>query len=200
VPVPPAQTALLIIECQNGVVGEGSILPALAAAAGPRLPRIGTLARAAREAGVLVCHLTFVPVAGNRSANPRAPLFRGILPAIAAWTPTSRETQVVDEIGVGEADLVLPRAAGVSPTLGTETFKVLRNIGITQVVVAGVSVNIAIPAVLTHAADEGFSAVVARDAVIGTPADVADQMVTHVLGLLARLTTVDDLAAEWAGA
>jgi nicotinamidase-related amidase len=196
----PAETALLIIECQNGVVGPDSVLPELAAVVGPHLKTIGRLAQGARDHGVQVCHLTFSPLAGNRSCNRKPLLFKGILGNMDAWGPDHPATQVVDEIGVGPDDLVLPRATGLSPTYGTETFKLLRNLGIKAIVVAGVSTNIAIPAVLTEACDEGFDVMVARDAALGSPAEYAEQMMTHTIGMICRLTTVDDLVAQWAAA
>jgi nicotinamidase-related amidase len=199
-PVLPSETALLIIECQNGVVGEASVLPELAAAVRPSLPLIGRLAQGARDAGVQVVHLTFSPLAGNRSCNRKPLLFKGILPNMDDWGPDNPATHVVDEVGVGPDDLVLPRATGLSPTYGTDTFKLLRNLGITALVVAGVSTNIAIPAVLTEAVDEGFDVRVARNAALGSPAEYAQQMMQHTIGMIARLTTVDELVAQWAAA
>jgi nicotinamidase-related amidase len=190
-------SALLIIECQNGVVGDGSALPALAKDAASTLPTIGRLAAGARDAGVLVCHLTWSPLAGNRASNRKPPLFRSILGLMDEWGPNHPATQPVAEIGVGPDDLVLPRASGISPTYGTETFRILRNLGIGTVVIAGVSLNIAIPAVLANAVDEDFAAVVPRDAVIGTPAEYAKEVLRNTVAMMATLTTVDELLAEW---
>lgn len=197
-PALPSETALLLIECQNGVVGTESVLPDLAAVVRPSLPTIARLAQGARENGVQVVHLTFSPLANNRSCNRKPLLFKGILRNMDDWGPDTPATHVVDEIGVGPDDLVLPRATGLSPTYGTETFKLLRNMGIKALVVAGVSTNIAIPAVLTEACDEGFDVVVARDAALGSPAEYAEQMMQHTIGMIARLTTVDELVAQWA--
>ncbi|HBL09056.1 MAG TPA: hypothetical protein DDZ64_08340, partial [Acidimicrobiaceae bacterium] len=53
----PAHTALCVVECQNGVIGPESSVPALAeAAAGGLIPRVAALAAAARAAGVKVVH------------------------------------------------------------------------------------------------------------------------------------------------
>ncbi|MCU1595104.1 MAG: isochorismatase family protein [Frankiales bacterium] len=197
-PALPSETALLLVECQNGVIGIDSVLPDLAAVVRPSLPIIARLATGARDHGVQVVHLTFSPLAGNRSCNRKPLLFKGVLRNMDDWGPDNPATQVVDEIGVGPDDLVLPRATGLSPTYGTETFKLLRNIGIKAIVVAGVSTNIAIPAVLTEACDEGFDVLVPRDAALGAPADYAEQMMTHTIGMIARLTTVDELVAQWA--
>ncbi|MDG1989360.1 MAG: isochorismatase family protein, partial [Acidimicrobiales bacterium] len=59
--VDPAHTALCVVECQNGVVGEASNMPAVAdaVAASGLLPRLAVLAGAARSAGVRVVHCTF---------------------------------------------------------------------------------------------------------------------------------------------
>ena len=72
----PARTALLMIECQRGVVGDLSVLPDLAAAARPILETIGRLAREARQHGVSVVHLTYAPLAEGRSTNQRSQLTR----------------------------------------------------------------------------------------------------------------------------
>src|SRR5260370_33322732 len=74
----PDHTALVIVECQNGVVGPGSALSEPAAAAAPILPAIGRLARAARKAGTPVVHLPYVPAFDGRSANRNTPLQHAI--------------------------------------------------------------------------------------------------------------------------
>jgi nicotinamidase-related amidase len=193
----PDHTALVIVECQNGTVGPGSALPALAAAAAPILPVIRRLARAARKAGVRVVHLTYVPVFDGHSANLNTPLQQGMQAATTRWAAGDPGTQVVDEVGVEPGDLVLPRHSGMSPTHSTELFAVLRNLGVHTVVLAGVSLNVAIPVAAIELADEGFSVAVARDTVAGTPAEHADSMVRHTLRFLAAITTADEVMAAW---
>ena len=193
----PPELAVLFVECQNGLLGERSVLPAIVDAARPLLPAMSRLARGAREAGHLVVHLTYAPAAGNRSSNRRAPLFRGLLPQLDDWETDSDAVAVVPEIGVGPGDLVLTRHSGVSPTYGTETFKMLRNVGVRAVVVAGISLNLAIPLVAAQAADEDFDVVVARDAAAGSPPGHAASMLEHTVAYLARLTTVDELLVQW---
>ncbi len=177
----PDHTALVIVECQNGVVGPGSALSELAAAAAPVLPVIGRLARAARKAGTSVVHLTYVPAFDGRSANRNTPLQQAIQSVVSGWTAGHPGTQVVDEIGVDPGDLVLPRHSGMSPTHSTELFALLRNLGVRTVVLAGVSLNVAIPVA----------------AIAGTPAEHAESMLRHTLRFLATITTADDVIAAW---
>jgi nicotinamidase-related amidase len=194
----PDQTALLFLECQRGVVGDLSMLPALAEAAAPVLATMGRLAAGAREAGVAVFHLTYLPAAGGRSTNRRSPMMRATISS-ASWTADHPAAQVVDEIGIDPSDTVLARHSGISPVWRTETLTILRNMGIEEVVVAGVSTNWAIPLTVAAIADEDFTPVIPTDAVIGAPAEHHESMLRYALGFVARLTTTDDLLAEWAG-
>ncbi len=193
----PATTALLVIECQNGVVGRDSVLPALAEAAAPIFPIINRLAAGARAAGVLVAYLIYLPVLGNRSSNRKPPMQRFVAPQMADWTPGHPAILVVPEIETDERDLVLIRHSGLSPVHGTETFEVLRNIGITTLVLTGVSTNIAIPVSATGAVDEGFDVIVPRDAVAGTPREHHDSMLDNTIRMLATMTTADELLEAW---
>ncbi len=177
-------------------MGDLSVLPALAEAARPAVAVMGRLAAGARSAGVQVAHLTYLPLADGRSASRRSPLVRATS-ATAAWSEGHPALEILTEIGVGPDDLVLPRHQGISPVHRTEVLAILRNMEMTAVVVAGVSTNLAIPAVAVGAADEDFAVTVATDACVGTPPEHHASMLRHSLGFVARLATADELLAEW---
>jgi nicotinamidase-related amidase len=192
----PDRSALLIIECQRGVVGDLSVLPDLASAAQPVLENIGRLAVAARALNVTVAHLTYSPIAGGRSMSLRSPLSK-VTTSTSAWGPDHRGADVVSSIGVAAGDLVFERHQGISPVHRTEVLAVLRNMGIEEVVLAGVSTNLALPAVAVAAADEDFSVVVARDGSIGVPDSHHQSMLRHSLAFVARVATVDEIEDDW---
>lgn len=194
----PERTAVLFVECQRGVVGDLSVLPALAAAARPALTAMGRLAKGAHDARVTVAHLTYLPLAGGRSASRRSPLMRSTA-ATRDWHPAHPAFEIVPEIGVGADDLLLPRHQGISPVHRTEVLALLRNMGIDEVVVAGVSTNLALLLVAVGAVDEDFGVTVATDASVGVPADHHQSVLKHSLAFVARLATVDELLAEWSG-
>jgi nicotinamidase-related amidase len=193
----PGSTALLFVECQNGLLGEQSIMRTIAEAARPAVASMGRLAAGARSAGVQVVHLTYAPVAANRSTNRRPPLFARLLDRQKDWAVGHPATQVIPEIGVGPDDLVLTRHTGLSPTHGTETFKLLRNIGVRTIILAGISVNVALPVAATEAADEDFDVIIASDAVAGSPPEHVASMLAHTLPFIATLLTVDELLDGW---
>ena len=112
--------------------------------------------------------------------------------------PGSDQVQVVPELGPEPADLVLSRLHGLNPMAGTDLDPVLRNLGVTTVVVTGVSVNVAVTNLVMDAVNLGYQVVLPRDAVCGIPAAYADSVIDNTLSLLATVTTVDDLTAAWA--
>ena len=193
------RTALVTSEIQNGVVGDAAALPELAAAARPMLPTVARLVRSARSAGVEVVHGTFERRADGKGANANARLFHGVDRSPVRLLPDSPASQVVAEVGVMPTDLVIPRTHGLNPMAGTELDPVLRNLGVSTIVVAGVSVNVAITNLVMDAVNLGYNVVLPRDAVCGIPAAYADAIIDNTLSLLATVTTVDELAAIWKG-
>jgi len=81
--------------------------------------------------------------------------------------------------------------------MDSELFPVLKGLGVTTIVLVGVSLNLAITHTAGHATQAGFKLVVPRDAVGGTPVEYATQVLDNTIAVLGRLTTVDDLVAEW---
>jgi nicotinamidase-related amidase len=191
----PSTTAVVCVECQQGVLGEDSVLPALRDDARRVLPGIERLVRAARGLGVRVVHATFEGGLGAGEPGP-APLWRTLGARTAGWAPGLPATTVLPEL-YSPDDLVLPRHHGLSPAWGTELLPVLRAHGVRTIVLAGVSLNVALPLTAGEAAHWGFGVVVPRDAVMGTPAEYGELVLAHTMAMLGRITTVDDLVADW---
>jgi nicotinamidase-related amidase len=198
--VPTWRTAVVTSEIQKGVIGAEAALPELAKAAqATMLPAVARLVRSARAAGVEVVHATFARRVDGKGTNTNARLFAGVARSPVKLLPGSDATKVVDEVGVAPSDVVLTRSHGLSPMSGTDLDSVLRNLGVTTIVVAGVSVNVAITNLVMDAVNRGYQVVLPRDAVCGVPADYADAVIDNTLSLLATLTTVDELTAIWDG-
>ena len=173
--VDPTTTAVVTSELQNGVVGERSALPELAAAARPAIASAARLCTAARAAGAQVVHCTAERRADGSGSNTNARLFHAVRKSEVPLLPGSPEVEVVPELGPVEGDLVLSRLHGLDPMAGTDLDPVLRNLGVRTIVVAGVSVNIAITNLVMDAVNRGYQVVVPRDAVAGVPAEYAER-------------------------
>ncbi len=198
--VAPAHTALVLQEVQNGVVGEPSVLPELAAAAGAVHLVEHCAALAARPgSGPFPCS-TAPPRRATTSwaRTQRAPLRRGA-PAPLHLSPGSTAVGVPEAIGADPRDVVLPRHHGLGPMTGTQLDSMLRNLGVTTIVGVGVSVNIGMTNFAFDAVNRGYQFVMPTDAVAGVPADYAAAVVANTLALVATLTTTEAVLAAWAG-
>ncbi|MFG2487816.1 cysteine hydrolase [Streptomyces virginiae] len=198
----PATTALLTVECQNGVVGEESALPELAKEArdSGMLERVAALVDAARGAGVQVLHAVAERRPDGLGANTNARLFRAAGRLPVRQLTGSRAVQVAAPIVVAEQDLVVRRLHGLSPMAGTDLDALLRNLGIRTLVVTGVSSNIAVPNTVFDAVNLGYQVMVPADAIAGVPASCTAEVIRNSLALVASVTTTEELLMRWAPA
>ena len=198
--VDPAHTVLLLQECQKGVIGPLSNLPEMAEAAKKEMiPNVVRLAAAARQAGVRVIHATAAHPPDMWGANSNARVFHGVLKSPVKLIVGTEAVEVLDEIGVEENDTLFFRQHGLSPMQGTELDSLFRNAGVTTIVLAGVSANIAIPNTTFDAVNRSYQVVIPRDAIAGTPAEYTEQLLQHTLAYIATLTTTADLVTAWKG-
>ena len=195
--VDPAHTALVTSECQNGVVGERAIFPELARAARSAVNNVAILSGVAHAAGVQVVHCLALRRNDGLGANTNARLFGAAARAGVTLTPGSDAAELLTDIPLHFEDLVLTRLHGLSPMAGTDLDPVLRNLGVKTIVVAGVSVNVAITNLVMDAVNAGYQVVLPRDAVAGTPAEYADAVVDNTLSLLATVTTTEQVVTAW---
>jgi nicotinamidase-related amidase len=194
----PIHTAVVTSECQNGVLGPDSYLPELAEAArAGAVTHIARLAHGARTAGVQVVHCVFWRRADNRGANSNGRLFAMANKVAPAIEPGGDAAAPLPEIGSSPDDVVLGRYHGVDPFTGTDLDPVLRNLGIRTVVIAGVSVNVALVGLTIGLVNMGYQVVVPRDAVAGVPTDYAASMLDNTYALLGTVLTVDEVLSAW---
>jgi nicotinamidase-related amidase len=193
----PEHTAIVTQECQGAVMGPDAGLAALAdEARRVALPNIARLLPAARAAGVHVVHCLVQRRPDGLGSNHNAKIFalgRGNVDI----TPGTPGAALLPELGPGPTDLVLSRWHGVGPMGGTDLDAVLRNLGVSTLVVVGVSLNIAIPNLVMDAVNAAYRVIVPSDAVAGIPADYGAAMIANTLSLLATITTTDDLLQAW---
>lgn len=194
----PAHTAVVTSECQNGVIGPNALLPDLAASAAKELiPNGARVCAAARCAGAAVIHCTAGRRADDRGSNRNARLFGAILRSPVRMDVGTTATQVVEDFAVAPSDFVLSRIHGLNPMAGTDLDPILRNLGVTTLVVMGVSVNVAITNLTMDAVNLGYQVVLVRDAIAGVPPSYADAVIENTLSLLATVVTAREIVAHW---
>jgi nicotinamidase-related amidase len=194
----PRRAAVLVMECQEGIVGGGAGLGALGEAV-RRHGTIGQIARvldAARAVSVPIFYLTVARHADSRGATANC-LLLALGRKGEPLVPGSARQAVVAALAPRERDFVLTRFHGVTPFHGTELDQLLRNLGVRTVIATGVSVNVGITGLVIEAVNCGYQVVVPRQAVTGTPDEYVDAVLTHTLRLLATVTEVDEVVAAW---
>ena len=192
--------AVVTSECQNGVIRAGGVLPDLAAAAATSvIPNGAKLCAAARAAGVPVVHCVAGRRPDDRGSNRNARLFGAMLKSPVRLDLGTPAAAVVPEFDVQPSDLVLSRLHGLSPMAGTDLDPVLRNLGVTTLVVVGVSVNVAVTNLVMDAVNCGYQVVLPRDAVCGVPASYADAVIDNTLSLLASVCSTEEVIIALGG-
>ncbi len=192
------ETALVLQELQNGVVGAETVFPELARAA-TEIGVIGNAARladAARTRGIPVIHATAANLPDGFGANRNARLFAAARKAGAHNAVGSTSVEPVAPL-FAPGDLILPRYHGLSPMADGQLDALLRNSGIDSLVVAGVSLNVAIPNLVFDAVNRAYRVVVPTDAVAGVPVAYGRQVLDNCLALIATLASTNELVSTW---
>ena len=195
----PSRAALLLMECQEGIIGEGGTLSALADA----VRRNGTVAQiarvlaAARARGVPVFHCLMArrPDGGGAAAN--CLLLAATRKSERPLLPGSPQQAPVAALAPVDGEWVVTRWHGITPFHGTELDSLLRNLGVRTVVATGVSVNVGILGLVIEAVNAGYQVVIPREAVTGTPEEYVAAVMDHTLRLLATLAPVDRVVGVW---
>jgi nicotinamidase-related amidase len=201
--VQPESTVVLTQECQKGVIGDLSLLPALADSAEEigLVEKVNRLVTTGRAAGCGILHCIAATRDDRRGASNNAPLFRGTARDASEgpgpMSPGGPGTQLMDGIESADSDLFSTRIGGLSPVNGTDVPTLLRNLGAKTVVIAGVSTNVAIPNATLDCVNFGFNVVIPRDAITGYPVDYTDVIIKNTLSLVAKITTTDELVDIW---
>jgi nicotinamidase-related amidase len=195
----PATTVLLTQECQRGVVGPNSMIPALAEAArtSGALANITRLVHAARAARVGVLHALAARRLDGRGANTNARLFVSVARQPDQQWLGSDATLPLEQFGAADSDLTSTRLHGLSPIFGQDVDGLLRNLGCRTLIVVGVSTNVAIPNAVFDAVNLGYQVVLPVDAVAGIPVEYTDALIRNTLSLVATTASTDEVLDCW---
>jgi biuret amidohydrolase len=194
----PNRVALLLSEIQRNVIGDMATLVAMAEAA-REVGVIGAsarLAETARKRGAPVVHCLANTAPGRFGNNVNARLFVGT-PRNTADAPHDPAGDTPCPEVWRDGDILSIRDHGLNPMADSALDRRLRNRGITTVIIAGVSLNVAIVNLTMDAVNNSYQVIVARDAVAGFPVDYAGPVMKNTLGYLATLATTDEIIAAW---
>jgi len=191
-----ATTAVLVIDMQNdNVLPEGAFAEFGAAAHAAEqnvVENVTAVLAAARASGAAVVHNNIVVYPGRPSGGSNAPIFRMLGPEslkFGSWGAAPVEaTQPV------ENELVFHRIR-MSAFHGTPLDTVLRNFGVTSVVVVGVWTNMAVEHTVRDAADLGYEVTIVSDATSSLSSEWQHAALNYALTNIATIATTADVQA-----
>jgi nicotinamidase-related amidase len=197
--VAPAHTAVITMEMQRGVCGDLATMPIIARAVDDAAVATTTasLLRSARVRSVAVVHCTFSLLSDRAGTPMNAPLIEMLARHSDHLLHGAEATEVLPTLEVAATDLYSNRHHGFSPFTGTGLNAVLRAHNVSTVVVTGVSLNLGIPGTVIEAVNLGYQVVVARDCVVGMPAEYGEALLKNTLSMVATIATSGQLIEVW---
>jgi nicotinamidase-related amidase len=186
----PQTTAVLVIDMQNdNVLADGAFASFGAAAHATSqnvVVNVRSVLDAARSAGASVFHNRIVVYPQLPVGGVNAPIFRMLGPEslkVGSWG-----AEIVDGLDVRDNEIVLDRMR-MSAFHGTSLDSMLRNLGVTDVIVVGVWTNMAVEHTVRDAADFGYNVTIVSDAT----SSLSDEWQAAALGFaLQNIATIAD--------
>ncbi|GAA1993879.1 cysteine hydrolase family protein [Kitasatospora viridis] len=171
-------TALVVIDLQKGIIAAHS--DAATEAAVERSTRLAAAFRRQDRPVVLVT-VTGRPPGRTDGGRSGAPV---VLPP--GWA------ELIDELDVRPTDhLITKRRRSAFHDTGLDTL--LRDLGVTQVVLTGISTSSGVESTARSASDHGYHVVVATDAVTDPDAEAHRHSVQRVFPKLGETATTNDI-------
>jgi nicotinamidase-related amidase len=181
--------ALLIIDMQNDFILEGR--PLRVASAPAVIPKVLELLTAFRAKGLPVFHIVRVHRKDGADVEiTRQALFRKQPFAVEGTAGAA----IVDPLAPHPGEYVIPKVR-MSAFIGTELDLMLRTLGITDIVIAGIQTPNCIRTTTFDAIAYNYPVVLARDATGAQTDEIHDANVRDMQNIGVRTMTVRDLIA-----
>lgn len=185
--VDPAESALLIMDFQNGIVGRVPDAPAL-------LVRTARAIESARACGMRVA---YVRVAFDDADVKAMPARNKMAEAIASYGDFIRSDNEATQIHAGVAphgDDIVVRKTRVGWFTSTDLDEQLRRRGITTLVLAGIATSGVVLSTVREAADRDYGLIVLSDACADFDQTVHDVLIEKVFPRQADVIDVNAFA------
>ena len=189
------RAALVISECQRGIIEPGmGPFAGLVEQVRERgiVPRIAALAAHFRSAGLPVVHLPVQHRADFADVQPNS-LLAAMARKQRLVVAGTADAQIVADLAPATGDFVVARSSGLIGFIGTPLDAMLRRMGVSSVVMAGVSTNVAVAGCTMVAADLGYHVIVAEDCIAAADPAAHDLIVREQLRMVARIASASEI-------
>jgi nicotinamidase-related amidase len=193
----PASTAVVALEVQENLLDpDKAMIAGLArnAAAIGLVDRLAALYREARRVGAQMVYVTDQRRADGLGRTTNLMISR----AVKDGSEFFEHGEVVEALRPEPHDIVIGREHGMTGFYTTPLDAYLRNLGVTTVILTGVSANIAVTGTAIEAMNLGYRVIVPSDAIAGDPPEYVEQLLKYTIRNVALVAPTDTILAHWA--
>lgn len=194
----PATTAVVALETQDRLLkpDKDPIIPGIAANAQAigLIDTIGRLLAEARRVGTQVVYVTDERRADGLGAAHNLMVGRAM---VGGGTVVSHGP-IVEELTPQPDDIAMAREHGMTGFYTTPLDAYLRNLGIRNVIIVGVSANIAVNGTSIEAMNRGYQVIVPSDAIAGDPPEYVEALLRYTIRNVALVAPTQQILDHWA--
>src|SRR6187401_201134 len=195
----PAKTALLLIEYQNEFTSEGGVLHGAVQGVMEKtgmLANTVALADRARAAGVTIMHapITFAPGYAELTLHPYG-ILKGVVDG-ECFVKGSWGAAIVDELAPQEGDIVIEGKRGLDTFASTNLDFILRNKGITTLVLGGFLTNCCVESTMRSGYENGYQVVTLTDCMAATSPEEHANAISYDFPMFSRPRTSADFIGD----
>lgn len=192
----PAKTAVIALEVQENLLdSDHAMIPGIArhAAAIGLVERLASLYAEARRVGARVLYVLDERRADGLGRATNLMISR----AVKDGSEFFIHGEVVAPLTPHDADIVMGRAHGMTGFHDTPLDSYLRNLGITNVIITGVSANIAVNGTSIEAMNRGYRVIVPSDAIAGDPPEYVEALLKYTIRNVALVAPTQQILDYW---
>ena len=191
----PKTTAVVLIEYQNDFTSEGGILHDAVREVMDKTDMLANTKRvveAARAAGVTVMHapITFSKGYGELNAHPYG-ILKGVVDG-QCFIKDSWGAAIIDELAPQEGDIVIEGKRGLDTFASTNLDFILRNKGITTIVLGGFLTNCCVESTMRTGYEHGYQVLTLTDCTAATSPEQYDNAIVYDFPMFSQPTTSED--------
>jgi nicotinamidase-related amidase len=193
----PTETAVIALEVQeNLLVPEKSMIPGIARSAEAigLIDRLATLYAEARRVGTQMMYIADQRRADGLGGVNNLMVGRSTKGGLDFF----EHGAIVGPLTPGPKDIVIGREHGMTGFYTTPLDAYLRNLGIVNVILTGVSANIAVNGTSIEAMNLGYKVIVASDGIAGDPPEYVEQLLRYTIRNVALVAPVQRILDHWA--
>lgn len=193
--IDPKTTAVVLIEYQNDFTSEGGILHDAVREVMDKTDMLANTKRvveAARAAGVTVMHapITFSKGYGELNAHPYG-ILKGVVDG-QCFIKDSWGAAIIDELAPQEGDIVIEGKRGLDTFASTNLDFILRNKGITTIVLGGFLTNCCVESTMRTGYEHGYQVLTLTDCTAATSPEQYDNAIVYDFPMFSQPTTSED--------